>query len=56
MSNICTIGIVGLVSASLIALVGYPVFFESIEFTMFTIPMIIFAALVGSVLFGSGIK
>jgi ABC-2 type transport system permease protein len=53
LSNICTIGIVGLVSASLIALVGYPVFFESIEFTMFTIPMIIFAALVGSVLFGS---
>ena len=53
LSNICTIGIVGLVSASLIALVGYPVFFESIEFTVFTIPMIIFAALVGSVLFGS---
>ena len=53
LSNICTIGIVGLVSASLIALVGYPVFFESIEFTVFTIPMIIFTALVGSVLFGS---
>lgn len=53
LSNICTIGIVGLVSASLIALVGYPVFFESIEFTVITIPMIIFAALVGSVLFGS---
>lgn len=53
LSNICTIGIVGLVSASLIALVGYPVFFESIEFTIITIPMIIFAAIVGSVLFGS---
>lgn len=53
LSNICTIGIVGLVSASLIALVGYPVFFESIEFTIITIPMIIFAAIIGSVLFGS---
>lgn len=53
LSNICTIGIVGLVSASLIALVGYPVFFESITFTMITIPMIIFAAIIGSVLFGS---
>jgi ABC-2 type transport system permease protein len=53
LSNICTIGIVGLVSASLIALVGYPVFFESIEFTIITIPMIIFAAIIGSILFGS---
>jgi len=53
LSNICTIGIVGLVSASLIALVGYPVFFDSVEFTMITIPMIIFAAIIGSVLFGS---
>jgi ABC-2 type transport system permease protein len=53
LSNICTIGIVGLVSATLIALVGYPVFFESIEFSLFTIPMIIFAAITGSVLFGS---
>lgn len=53
LSNICTIGIVGLVSASLIALVGYPVFFESIDFSLVTIPMIIFAAITGSVLFGS---
>lgn len=53
LSNICTIGIVGLVSASLIALVGYPVFFESVEFTIITIPMIIFAAIIGSILFGS---
>ena len=53
LSNICTIGIVGLVSASLIALVGYPVFFESVEISYFTIPLIIFGAVVGSVLFGS---
>jgi len=53
LSNIFTIGIVGLVSASLIAAVGYPVFFESVEFSLFTIPILVFGAIVGSVLFGS---
>ncbi len=53
LSNIFTIGIIGLVSASLIALVGYPVFFDSIEFNVITIPILIFAAITGSVLFGS---
>jgi len=53
LSNIFTIGIVGLVSASLIAVVGYPVFFESVEFSFITIPIIIFGAITGSVLFGS---
>ena len=53
LSNIFTIGIIGLVSAFLIALVGFPVFFQSIEFSIITIPMIIFAAITGSVLFGS---
>ncbi len=53
LSNIFTIGIIGLVSASLIALVGYPVFFESAEFSIMTIPLIIFAAVAGSILFGS---
>ncbi|MDX1372466.1 MAG: ABC transporter permease, partial [Nitrososphaeraceae archaeon] len=53
LSNICTIGVIGLVSASLIALVGYPVFFESVEFSYVTIPIIIFGAITGSVLFGS---
>ncbi len=52
-SNVCTIGIVGFVSASLIVIVGYPVFFESVEFSLITIPIIIFASVVGSVLFGS---
>jgi len=52
-SNICTIGIVGLISATLIALVGYPVFFDSLEFSLYTIPMIVFAAITGSILFGS---
>ena len=53
LSNIFTIGIVGLVSASLIAAVGYPVFFESVEFSLFTIPILVFGAITGSVLFGS---
>ena len=53
LSNIFTIGIVGLVSASLIAAVGYPIFFESVEFSLFTIPILVFGAIVGSVLFGS---
>ncbi len=53
LSNICTIGIVGMVSASLIVLVGYPVFFESAEFSLVTVPLIVFAAITGSVLFGS---
>jgi ABC-2 type transport system permease protein len=46
-------GIIGLVSASLIALIGYPVFFDSVEFSLLTIPLIVFAAITGSVLFGS---
>lgn len=53
LSNICTIGIIGLVSASLIALIGYPVFFDSLDFSIVTIPLIVFAAITGSVLFGS---
>jgi len=53
LSNIFTIGIIGLVSAFLIALIGFPVFFQSIEFSFITIPLIIFAAITGSVLFGS---
>jgi Predicted membrane protein len=47
------IGIIGLVSAGLIAIVGYPAFFESVEFSFVTIPIIIFGAITGSVLFGS---
>ena len=53
LSNICTIAIIGLVSASLIAIVGYPVIFQSAEFSLVTIPIIIFGAITGSVLFGS---
>ncbi len=53
LSNIFTIGIIGLVSAFLIALVGFPIFFNAIEFSFITIPLTIFAAITGSVLFGS---
>jgi len=53
LSNICTIGIIGLVSAALIAVIGYPVFFDSVDFSLVTIPLIIFSAVTGSVLFGS---
>lgn len=53
LSNICTIGILGMISAALIVFVGYPVYFESLEFSIITIPMIIFTAIAGSVMFGS---
>jgi len=53
LSNVYTIGIVGLISAALITAVGYPLFFESVEFNLFTIPLLVFASVVGSILFGS---
>jgi ABC-2 type transport system permease protein len=53
LSNIVTIGIIGLVSAGLITAVGYPVFFESVDFSIVTIPLLIFASVVGAILFGS---
>ena len=53
LSNVCTIGIVGLISASLIAVVSYPVFFDSMEFSVYTIPLLVFASITGSLLFGS---
>jgi len=53
LSNVCTIGIVGLASAALITIVGYPVFFQSTQFSLITIPIIVFASVVGSILFGS---
>lgn len=53
LSNVYTIGIVGLISAALITVVGYPLFFESVEFNLFTMPLLIFASVIGSILFGS---
>lgn len=53
LSNVITIGIVGLVSAALIAFIAYPVFAESSTFSLLTLPIIIFASITGSLLFGS---
>ena len=53
LSSVITQGIVGLVSAALIAALGYLVYFEQVEFSFITIPLIVFAAITGSVLFGS---
>ena len=52
-SNICTIGIVGLVSAALIVAVAFPVFADAVRLEAYTIPLVVFASVVGSVLFGS---
>lgn len=53
LSNVCTIGIIGLISAGLITAVGYPLFFKSVEFSIFTIPLVVFASIIGAILFGS---
>jgi ABC-2 type transport system permease protein len=53
LSNVYTIGIIGLISAALITAVGYPLFFKSVEFNLFTIPLLVFASVAGSILFGS---
>jgi len=52
-SNICTIAIIGLISAAFILAVGIPIFFEDVELSPFTVPLIIFGAIAGSTLFGS---
>lgn len=53
LSNVYTIGIIGLFSAGLITAVGYPLFFKSVEFNMLTIPLVVFASITGAILFGS---
>jgi ABC-2 type transport system permease protein len=53
LSNVYTIGIIGLVSAGLITAVGYPLFFKSVEFNILTIPLIVFASITGAIFFGS---
>ncbi len=53
LANICTIGIVGLASAGLICAVGLPIFLEYADISYATLPLVIFAAVVGSALFGS---
>ena len=53
LSNVYTIGIIGLVSAGMITAVGYPLFFNKVEFNILTVPLVIFASITGSILFGS---
>ncbi len=53
LSSVITQAIVGLVSAALIAGMGYLVYFDQIEFNLSTVPLLVFAAVIGSVLFGS---
>lgn len=53
LSNVYTIAIVGLISAALITAIGFPLFFQSTQFSLLTIPFLIFASIVGSILFGS---
>ncbi|MFZ1076782.1 MAG: ABC transporter permease [Nitrosotalea sp.] len=53
LSNVYTIGIIGLVSAGLITAIGYPIFFKSVEFNVLTIPLVVFASMTGAILFGS---
>jgi ABC-2 type transport system permease protein len=53
LSNVYTIAIVGLISAALITSIGYPLLFKSVQFNLLTIPFLIFASIVGSILFGS---
>ena len=53
LSNVYTIGIIGLISAGLITAVGYPLFFKSVEFNILTIPLVVYASITGSILFGS---
>lgn len=53
LSNVLTIGIVGIVSAAIITAIGFPLFFSSAQFNLLTIPFVVFASIVGSILFGS---
>ncbi len=53
LSNVYTIGIIGLVSAGLITAIGYPLFFKSVEFNLLTVPLVVFASITGAILFGS---
>jgi ABC-2 type transport system permease protein len=53
LSNVYTIGIIGLVSAAMITAVGYPLFFQDVKFNVFTVPLVVFASITGSILFGS---
>ena len=53
MSSVITQGIVGLASAALIAVLGIAAYHGQAEVDAYTVPLIVFAAVSGSILFGS---
>jgi ABC-2 type transport system permease protein len=53
LSNIMTIGIIGMISAFLTTSIGFILFFDYSEIGLITVPLIIFAAIFGAILFGS---
>lgn len=53
LGSVITQGIVGLASASLIALLGYAAYFEQAGLGATTLLLIVFASVTGSILFGS---
>ena len=53
LANVTTIGIVGMGSALLIGVIALPVFAESIVLDTFSIPILIFVTITGSITFGS---
>jgi ABC-2 type transport system permease protein len=52
-SNIITIGIIGMISAFLTTGMGFLLFFDYADFGLITVPMIVFASIFGAILFGS---
>src|SRR6478736_1585313 len=48
LSNVYTIGIIGLVSAAMITAIGYPLFFKQVEFNVLTIPLVVFASIIST--------
>jgi ABC-2 type transport system permease protein len=53
LANIMTIGTIGIISASLTTGIGFLLFSDFAEFSLTTIPMIVFASIFGAILFGS---
>ena len=53
LSNIVTIGIIGMISAFLTTSIGFILFFDYAEIGLITVPLIIFASIFGAILFGS---
>ena len=53
LANIMTIGIIGIISAFLTTGIGFLLFSDFAEFSLITIPMIVFASIFGAILFGS---